>query len=109
MMKEQDWNTEKYELEITNFQFCSEGLIEVYFIIDNVASVLTVDASVSDFDRFAPEVEGNLWDLEGKYTARFDKFGNLHWLITDFEGHVIYRVVNCNQIIEELIYAKHTD
>ena len=97
------------KMEITNFQFYSEGFIEIGYKLDGTYDVLTIDASVSDFDRFAPEVEGNLWDLEGKYTARFDKFGNLHWLITDFEGHVIYRVVNCNQIIEELIYAKHTD
>ena len=50
--------------------------------------------------------EGHLWDEQGKYIARFDQFLNLHWLMKDFDHHVLYRVVNCNQIVEQLIYEK---
>ena len=86
--------------------FYSEVMISIGFKYEGIEDCLTVEASVKDFDKFTPNIEGKLTNDEGDYTARFDKFGNLHWLIELDSGHINYRSVNCNNLIEEMIYEK---
>jgi hypothetical protein len=99
-------NIENVTYEIAYAQFYPEGLISIQYEIDGIEDMLTLDASVKDFDLFCPKEECNLLDDEGNFTARFDQFLNLHWLVEN-EGHVMYRVVNCNNIVDELIHARH--
>lgn len=83
--------------------FDPDGRIEIWFYAPKHDCIL-IDASVADFEKFMPDVEGEYQDGNGKYTARFDKNGNLHWLFSH-GTFVDYKVVNCNQVIDELIYA----
>ena len=96
-------NTVGYKLNYLYFD--PEGRIEIWFYKPECDCIL-IDASVVDFDRFMPGIEGDFQDGNGKYTARFDKFGNLHWLVEDFDGHISYNAKNCNNIIDELIKVK---
>jgi len=94
--------------EIAYAQFLPKGLITIEFEIDGVLDIICIDASIADFDKFCPNEEGKLMDDSGRFIARFDQYLNLHWLMEDFENNVLYRVVNCNQIIDELIRRKCT-
>jgi len=86
--------------------FDKKGLITIDYEIGSTIDLITIDASTADFDRFMPDFEGKFTDDDGNYTALFDHYGNLHWLIEDFEGFIHYRVKNCNNIIHEIIQAK---
>lgn len=89
-------------------QFYPEGLIVIQYEIEGIEDMITVDASISDFDKFVPKEEGNIQNEEGQYIARFDQYLNLHWLIESLDGHMMYRAVNCNNIVDELINKKLT-
>ena len=99
-------NQETLTWKIAYAQFHPEGLIEIQYEIDGELDMIAVNASYADFDKFMPSDEGKYQDDGGRYCAKFDQFLNLHWLVEDFEGHVFYRVVNCNQIVEEMIHEK---
>ena len=94
--------------EIASAEF-NDGLISIEYEIDGVLDMITVDAAFEPFSKFCPSDECKLMDEYGHYHARFDSYLNLHWLIEIEEqnqSYITYRVVNCNQIIEQLIYEK---
>jgi hypothetical protein len=82
-------------------------MILVEYTENGCDNILSIDASDSRFDRFTPkDFEGTLCDDSGDYCAWFDDFGNLHWLVKLTTGHISYKSVNCNNLIDELINEK---
>jgi len=96
---------ENDQFEIVSLDFMN-GMIVADTLINAVQIPLIIDASQGDFDKFCPNVEGELTDGD-YYTARFDDHGNLHWLVKN-EGHISYHTVNCNEIIRDLAYDKYS-
>jgi hypothetical protein len=83
-------------------------MIVIEYNVEGKPDILSIDASVKDFDKFTPkDFEGSIHDDSGEYAAWFDDFENLHWLVKLTTGHISYYTVRCTEIIEELAYNKY--
>jgi hypothetical protein len=43
----------------------------------------------------------------GMMFALLDSFNNMHWLVRDFSGHILYRAVNLKPILENIAERKY--
>lgn len=69
----------------------------------------TIEYDSELFDRLLPDGEYRLLDEDGNIFARLDKFNNLHFLVEDFKGHVLYRTVYLKPILERIAEDKYHD
>ena len=100
---------EQVRIEIKFAEFLRSGMIYVSCMVNKNPIDITITADTSDFDKFTPkDFEGTLQDGDGDYCAWFDDYDNLHWLIKLTNGHIEYRAVQCNKVIEQIAYEKYT-
>jgi len=100
---------DQVEIKILYAEFMRSGMIYVSCTAEGNPIDLTITADTADFDKFTPKnFEGTLQDGEGEYLAWFDDFLNLHWLVMLTTGHIVYRVVRCTELTEQLIHEKYT-